>query len=67
MPNYNKVICFNIIMGRKGGLANSEKSTITNKLVKENSTLEIPKIIERYYETVKNFVKDLVKVGKRAD
>ena len=54
-------------MGRKCGLTNVEKSTITIELGKGKSTLEIAKILGRYHQTVKNYAKDPSKVRTRSD
>ena len=54
-------------MGRKGGLTDVEKSTITIELDKVKSTLEIAKSLGRYHQTVKNYVNDPSKVRTRSD
>ena len=61
----NKTI--DTIMGTKGGLSNSENATLTSELAKGKCTLEISKMIGRYHQTVKNFVKNPAKARKRAN
>ena len=63
----NVVLQFDVTMGRRCGLSDTKKSTVTIELGKGKSRLEIAKMIRRYQQTVKNYVNDPSKVRTRSD